>query len=151
MSADSPWKWLTRMEVIMHRVLTRSIVLGSLAATMLAGTALGHECIVISRSDTGNVAAGAHSARWETVATIESLFTDPFLVPVPLEGAQLDWAVEAAREAGLPETLTIFVGAKTIADGTPAMERHSRDGKGIDHAFDWFPTIIAIYEQALEQ
>ena len=135
----------------MRRVLTRSILIGSIAATLVAGTALGHECIVISRSDTGNVAAGSHSARWFTVATLEGLFTDPFVVPAPLAGDQLDWAVEQARAAGLPETFTIFVGAKTIADGTPAMERHSQDGKGIDHAFDWFPTIGAIYEQALEQ
>ena len=106
----------------MRRVLTRSILSGTLAATLFAGTALGHECIVISRSDTGSVAAGSHSARWLTVATLESLFTDPFLVPEPLEGDQLDWAVEQAREAGLPETFTIFVGAKTIADG------HPRDG-----------------------
>jgi hypothetical protein len=139
------------MEANMHRVLTRSILSGTLAATLFAGTALGHECIVISRSDTGNVAAGSHSARWLTVATLESLFTQPFLVPKALEGDQLDWAVEQAREAGLPETFTIFVGAKTIADDTPAMERHGQDGKGIDHATNWFPTIIAIYEEALEQ
>ena len=135
----------------MRRVLVRSILIGTLAATLVSGSALAHECIVISRSETGNVAAGTHSARWLAVATIEELFTGPFLVPVPLEGAQLDWAVDQAGEAGLPETFTIFVGAKTIADGTPAMERHSQDGKGIDHAFDWFPTIIAIYQEALEQ
>jgi hypothetical protein len=133
----------------MRRVLIRSVVTGTLAATILSGTALGHECFVASRSDTGNVAAGQHSARWLTVATIESLFTDPFIVPVPLAGAQLAWAVDQARAAGLPDTLTIFVGAKTIAEGTPAMERHAQNGKGIDHAFDWFPTIFAIYEEAL--
>jgi len=135
----------------MRRVLVRSILIGTLSATFVAGTAMGHECIVISRSDTGSVAAGTHSARWLTVATIESLFTDPFLVPVPLEGAQLEWAVDQARDAGLPETFTIFAGAKTIAEDTPAMDRHGQDGKGIDHAFDWFPTIFAIYQEALEQ
>ena len=135
----------------MHRVLVRSILTATLAATIFTGTALGHECIVISRSDTGSVAAGTHSARWLTVATLESLFTDPFVVPEPLEGAQLEWAVDQARDAGLPETFTIYIGAKTIAGGTPAMDRHGQDGKGIDHAFDWFPTIIAIYQEALEQ
>jgi hypothetical protein len=135
----------------MRRVLTRSILIGTLAAMLSAGSALAHECIVISRSDTANVAAGTNSARWLAVATIESLFTDPFIVPEPLEGAQLEWAVARAREAGLPGTFTIFTGAKTIADGTPAMERHSQNGKGIDHAFDWFPTIFAIYLEALEQ
>jgi hypothetical protein len=135
----------------MHRVLVRSILTATLAATIFTGTALGHECIVISRSDTGSVAAGTHSARWLTVATLESLFTDPFVVPEPLEGAQLEWAVDQARDAGLPETFTIYIGAKTIAGDTPAMDRHGQDGKGIDHAFDWFPTIFAIYQEALEQ
>ena len=134
----------------MRRVLVRSILTGSLAAMIISGTALGHECFVASRSDTGNVAAGSNSARWLTVATIESLFTDPFIVPVPLEGEQLAWAVDQARAAGLPDTLTIFIGAKTIAGGTPAMGRHAQNGKGIDHAFAWFPTIAAIYEAALE-
>ena len=135
----------------MRQILLRSMLIGTLAATLTAGTAFAHECIVISRSDTANVAAGTNSARWLAVATIESLFTDPFIVPEPLEGAQLDWAIDQARDAGLPETFTIFTGAKTIADGTPAMERHSQNGKGIDHAFDWFPTIFAIYLEALEQ
>ena len=135
----------------MRRILLRSTLIGALAATLFAGTAFAHECIVISRSETGNVAAGTNSARWLSVATIESLFTGPFLVPVPLEGAQLDWAIDQAREAGLPDTFTIFIGAKTIADHTPAMERNGQDGKGIDHASNWFPTIIAIYEEALEQ
>jgi len=134
----------------MRRVLARSVVTAVLAASVAAGTALGHECFVANRSDTGNIAAGQHSARWLTVATIETLFTDPFIVPVPLTGAQLAWAVEEARAAGLPDTLTIFIGAKTIAEGTPAMERHGQDARGIDHAFGWFPTIFAIYEQALE-
>lgn len=134
----------------MRRVLIRSIITGTLAAAVLSGTALGHQCFVASRSDTGNVAAGSNSARWLTVATIQSLFTDPFIVPAPLEGAQLAWAVDQARAAGLPETITIFIGAKTIGEGTPAMAKHSRDGKGIDHAFDWFPRIMEIYAQALE-
>ena len=30
------------------------------------------------------------------------------------------------------------------------MEKHAADGKGVDHIKDWFPTIIDIYEEALE-
>jgi hypothetical protein len=37
-----------------------------------------------------------------TVATIDSLFTDPFIVPVRLAGAQLAWAVDQAHRAASP-------------------------------------------------
>ena len=134
----------------MRRAFARSIVVGTLAATMITGTALAHECFVISRSDTGDIAAGGHSQAWETVGTLEDLFVfvGGLLGLPPLSDAQLAWAVDAAEEAGLPSQLTLF-GRLTIAEGTPAMAMHSADGQGIDHLFDWGPVIIGIYQDAL--
>lgn len=135
----------------MRRLLVRSILAGSLAATLLTGTALGHECFVASRSDTGDIAAGSHSKVWFTVATLPEVFTfvGELLELPALSDGQLAWAVEAGRDAGLPNQLTFFVGNHVIAEGTPAMDKHSADGRGIDHAFDWIPVIASIYAEAL--
>jgi len=138
----------------MRRVLARSILVGSLAATLLTGTALGHECFIASRSDTGDLTAGSHSEVWLTVATLEELFVEvPQFVPElnlpPLTPAQLEWAVGQARAAGMPNQFTIFIGNHVIAEGTPAMEKHSADGKGVDHVFDWLPVVLGIYVQAI--
>jgi hypothetical protein len=134
----------------MRRAFARSIVVGTLAATMFTGTALAHECFVISRSDTGDIAAGANSQAWATVGTLDDLFVyiGGLLGLTPLSDAQLAWAVDAAQEAGLPSQLTLF-GRLTIAEGTPAMVMHAADGHGIDHLFDWAPVIIGIYQDAL--
>jgi hypothetical protein len=138
----------------MHRVLTRSILAGTLAATLLTGTALGHECFVASRSDTGDIKAGSHAKVWFTVASLSGLFElagAEILQEDPLSEAQMDWAVEQGLAAGMPAQFTIFIGAKTIAEGTPAMDRHGANGKGIDHAFDWLPVVAEIYMAALQQ
>jgi len=134
----------------MRRAFARSIVVGTLAATMFTGTALAHECFVISRSDTGDIAAGGHSQVWATLGTLEDLFgfVGDFLGLPPLSDAQLAWAVDAAVEAGLPSQLTIFVGKHTIAEGTPAMEMHAADGQGVDHIYDWGPVLVGIYQDA---
>jgi hypothetical protein len=134
----------------MHRAFARSIVVGTLAVTMFTGTALAHECFVISRSDTGDIAAGSNSQAWATLGTLEDLFgfIGDFLGLPPLSNAQLAWAVDAAEEAGLPSQLTLF-GRLTIAEGTPAMVMHAADGRGIDHIFDWGPVLIGIYQDAL--
>ena len=137
----------------MYRIVTRSILAGTLAATLLTGTALGHECFVASRSDTGDIAAGSNAKVWLTVAGLGDLFTfagEELQLPA-LSEDQLAWAVEQGLEAGMPNQFTIFVGTHTIAEGTPAMDRHAADGKGIDHAFDWLPVVVAIYQQALAQ
>lgn len=137
----------------MRRVLVRSILTGTLAATLLTGTALGHECFVASRSDTGDIAAGSHSKAWFTVASLSGLFefVGGELSLPPLTEDQMDWAVEQGLAAGMPGQFTIFVGKKTIAEGTPAMDRHGADAKGIDHAFDWLPVVLGIYTGALHQ
>jgi hypothetical protein len=139
-------------EVDMRRVLVRSLLLGSMAATLVSGVALGHECFIASRSDAGDLAAGSHSKVWLTVATLEDVFG--FVEEeggVALSESQMAWAVNAAREAGLPNQFTIFVGNHTINEGTPAAERHAGDGKGVDHVTNWVPVLIGIYLEALEQ
>ena len=138
----------------MHRVLTRSILAGTLAATMLTGTALGHECFVASRSDTGDIKAGSNAKVWLTVASLSGLFElagAEILQLPPLTEDQMDWAVEQGLAAGMPAQFTIFIGAKTIAEGTPAMDKHGANGQGIDHAFDWLPVVAEIYVAALQQ
>ena len=136
----------------MRRVLARSILLGSMAATLVSGVALGHECFIASRSDPGDIAAGSHSKAWLTVATLEDVF-----VFIGQEGgadltpSQMTFAVEAARQAGLPGQFTIFIGSHTLTEGTPASERNASNGRGVDHVSDWFPVLIGIYFEALLQ
>jgi hypothetical protein len=139
-------------EVDMRRVLVRSVLLGSMVATLMSGVALGHECFIASRSDTGDLAAGSHAKVWLTVATLEDVFG--FIGEeggAALSPSQLTWAVDAGQQAGLPNQFTIFIGNHTINEGTPAAERHAADGKGVDHVTDWFPVLIGIYLEALEQ
>lgn len=136
----------------MRRVLARSLLLGSMTAALVSGVALGHECFIVSRSDTGDIAAGSHSRVWLTVATLEDVFG--FIGEeggTALSESQLAWAVNAAQEAGLPNQFTIFIGTHTINEGTPAAERHSANGKGVEHVTDWFPVLVAIYFEALTQ
>jgi hypothetical protein len=136
----------------MRRVLARSLLLGSMAATLVSGVALGHECFIASRSDTGDVAAGSHARVWLTVATLEDVFV--FIgdeAGTQLSASQMTWAVDAARQAGLPDQFTIFVGNHTISEGTPNADRNAADGKGLDHVTDWFPVLIGIYFEALSQ
>jgi hypothetical protein len=136
----------------MRRVLARSLLLGSMAAALVSGVALGHECFIISRSDTGDLAAGSHAKVWLTVATLEDVFV--FIGDeggAALSASQMTWAVAAARQAGLPDQFTIFVGSRTISEGTPAAEMHGGDGNGVDHVSNWFPIFVEIYFAALAQ
>jgi hypothetical protein len=135
----------------MRRILVRSILAGTLIATLGAGTALGHECFIASRSDTGNVMAGTHSRVWLHVGSLPDLFgflADEAGLPA-LSDSQLAWAVDAARDAGMPNEFSIFIGNHTIAEGTPAMDKHAADGRGVDHLGDWFPAAVQIYTDAL--
>ena len=136
----------------MRRVLARSVLAGSMTAALISGVALGHECFIVSRSDTGDLAAGSHSKVWLTVATLEDVFV--FIGEeggVALSASQMTWAVSAAQQAGLPGQFTIFIGNHTIIDGTPAAGRNAADGKGVDHVSDWFPVLTGIYFEALVQ
>jgi hypothetical protein len=135
----------------MRRLIARSVLIASIAAGSLSATAFGHECFVVSRSDTGDIAAGSHAQVWATLGTLEDLFgfVGSFLGLPPLSDTQMAWAVDAAEDAGLPAQLTLFVGNHTLAEGTPAMEMHAADGTGVDHVFDWGPVLIDIYLEAL--
>jgi hypothetical protein len=98
--------------------------------------------------------AGSNSKMWLTVATLEDLFVAvpqfaPSLNLPALTPSQLAWAVDQARAAGMPNQFTIFIGNHVLAEGTPAMEKHSADGRGLDHVFDWLPVVLGIYGQAL--
>lgn len=42
----------------MRRVLARSVLAGSMTAALISGVALGQECFIVSRSDTGDLAPG---------------------------------------------------------------------------------------------
>jgi hypothetical protein len=137
--------------VPIRSLLARSILAGTLAATLAAGTTFAHECFIYSRSDTGDLAAGSHSKAWLTVGTTADLFgfMEEELGLPALSPSQLGWAVDEAKAAGMPNQFTIFVGNHTIAEGTPAMERFGADGRGVDHLFDWLPVALGIYQQAL--
>lgn len=136
----------------MRRVLARSVLLGSILATLVSGTVLGHECFIASRSDAGDLAAGSHAKVWLTVATLQDVFV--FIGDesgAQLSASQMTWAVNAARQAGLPNQFTIFVGNHTISEGTPNADKHAANGKGLDHVTDWFPVLLGIYLEALAQ
>jgi hypothetical protein len=136
-----------------------------LALTTFTSSAFAHECIVASRSDTGNVSAGTNSKNWFYVGSLKDLFgyvpmlagiVDPTLQLPPLSADQLDWAVQEGRSLGLPSTYTIFVnihvgqGEGVLLGGTPVDgSALTSNGKGIDHVFDYLPTLIDIYQQAL--
>ena len=136
----------------MRRVLARSVLLGSILATLISGTVLGHECFIASRSDTGDLAAGSHAKAWLTVATLEDVFV--FIGDEggqQLSAPQMTFAVNAARQAGLPGLFTIFVGKHTISDGTPNADRNAANSRGLEHVSAWFPMLIGIYFEALAQ
>jgi hypothetical protein len=135
----------------MRQILARAILAGAIAASTVSGTALGHECFIVSRSDTGDLAAGGNSRVWATLGSLGDLFrfVGEALGLAPLSDQQLAWAVDAAEAAGLPSQLTIFIGSHTIAEGTPAMVMHASDAHGVDHIYDWGPVLIGIYLDAL--
>lgn len=135
----------------MLRSLRRSTILGAFLALSVAGTAAAHECYVANRSDQGNVQAGSNSKAWLTIATLESAF-DYVAGAVgrpALDADQKAWAVAEARAAGIPDTITIFVGNHTIAAGTPAQARGTFDQRGIDYLEGAFPVLVGIYFAAL--
>ena len=133
------------------RVLVRSLALAlALAAIPLASVA-AHECIVVNRSDTGNEHASG-SGRWFTL-TLDQLFseTEDFGLP-DLTAAQVDYAVAASLDAGVPGSFT-FRSDKTIAGEAPGFEATGKgtDGKGVDHFFEVYgDTLIGALFAALQ-
>ena len=85
--------------------LRRGLAASLLAGTMLismAGVALGHECVISSRSAQGDAGA-LHSGRWvrlslETIyGFINQAVGGPALTP-----SQITWAVGESIDEGLP-------------------------------------------------
>ena len=135
----------------MFRSIRRSAIIAVLLVMSLAGTAAAHECYVANRSDQGNTQAGSNSKAWLTIATLDSAFdfvAQAVTGPV-LDADQKAWAVDQARAAGIPNTITIFVGNHTLAGDTPAEARGTFDQKGIDYLEGAFPVLVSIYFAAL--
>ena len=129
----------------------RSLVLAIGLTIVATGAASAHECFNASRSDQGNVMAGTHASRWVYAGTLVELLSTPPEPGAPaLTPDQFEWALAAARAAGAPSSFAVFIGNHTIAEGTPAMEKHGADGQGIDHFGDWIPILLDIYAQALQ-
>jgi hypothetical protein len=133
----------------MRATVLRSLGLTLTLAVATAGSVAAHECFNNSRSDQGNLAA-THAGNWISIGTLAELFSTPPDPSVPaLTPSQVEWAVATAKAEGLPDSIVLFV-RHTLLEGTPAAERHGADGRGIDHLFDWFPTLLDIYGRALE-
>ena len=135
----------------MFRTIRRSTIIAGILAMSVAGTAAAHECYVANRSDQGNTQAGSNSQAWLSLATLDSAFD---FIAQAVAGPALDadqkaWAVAQAQAAGIPDTITIFVGNHTIAGGTPAQARGTFDQKGIDYLEGAFPVLVGIYYAAL--
>ncbi len=119
--------------------------------TLTATQSFAHECFIATRSDQGNVAAGTSSKSWFYAGTLADVFNfvGPELLGLPaLSSSQLAWAVQQGQQAGLPSTLTLFE-RRTLMGDTPAEQKQAANGKGVDHIFDYFDQIAAIYQQAL--
>lgn len=119
----------------MKKRITAVAALAAAVVLVVPAGALAHECYNPSRSDQGNEGA-ANSQRWLTIQTAEFFASAHEFLPVgPLSEAQIAEAVKLAQAQGIPTSFTIFVGSKTIGEGTPAALKHAADGKGIDHIF----------------
>ncbi len=123
----------------------RALALGVVLLVGTAGTALGHECFVVNRSEQGTVGA-AHSKVWAPV-TLEQLFATAHQVfgGPPLSGAQVEWAVEQATSQGVPSSFAIFAGKKTIGEASAAFTTGGKasDGTGVDWFFTTYGATLA--------
>ena len=119
----------------MKKRITAVATLAAAALLVVPAGALAHECYNPSRSEQGNEGA-ANSQRWLTIQTAEFFaFAHEFLPVEPLSEAQISEAVAMAQAQGIPTSFTIFIGSKTLNEGTPAALKHAADGNGIDHIF----------------
>jgi hypothetical protein len=135
----------------MRTPLLRSLGLALTFTLAASGVASAHDCFNISRSDQGNASVFEHSPNWISIGTLTELYSTPPDPSVPaLTPSQVEWAVAAAKAAGAPDSITVFV-RHTISEGTPAEARNGGDGRGIDYLEAWFPILIEIYLRALEQ
>ncbi len=127
------------------------LLLALLALSMFASSALAFDCIVVSRSDAGDLNA-SHSGNW-AYFSMADIFSnmDRYFGVTALNATQAQWATEEAARQGLPNDVTIFTRGVLLegtAADTPSL---MSNGKGIDHLdqIDLFPKIFAIYSAAL--
>ena len=119
------------------RNVVRSLGLALALAAVSVGTVTAHECVVVNRSDQGDLKAGTSSARWIAL-TLEGLYERTEMVGLPdLTPAQVTYAAELAASLGVPEQFT-WRTDKTIAGDAAGFEKngHGTDRAGVDHFFE---------------
>lgn len=131
--------------------IRRGVVASLLAATLLVGTAgaaLGHECVISSRSAQGDAGA-LHSGRWFNLTLADAFgFIHVIVGGTALTPSQIEWAVGEAIAEGLPADGWVIRSDKTIGEGSS--DPNLADGKGLDHlAILVGPQVVAIYFAAL--
>ena len=114
--------------------IRRGLAASVLTATLLvssAGVALGHECVISSRSDQGD--AGALNSRvWGRLGLADVFgFIHGDVGGPALSPSQIDWAVGAAIAAGLPADGWVIRIDKTIGAGSA--NPNLFNGRGLDH------------------
>ncbi len=132
----------------MRRLLVGLALSGALFGAT-APAVLGHECVIENRSTQGDDAAAAHSQVWVRL-TLSDLFgfIHEFVGGPALAPGQVDWAVAAAIDAGLPADGWVTRSDKTIGEGS--QNPNLADGRGLDHLADTVgEQVVSIYFQAL--
>ena len=114
--------------------IRRGLVASLLAGTLLVGTAgvaLGHECVISSRSAKGDAGA-LHSGRWGNLALADVYgFIHAAVGGAPLTPSQIEWAVGESIRQGLPAGGWVIRVDKTIGEGSS--NKNLANGKGLDH------------------
>ena len=119
------------------RTVVRSLGLALALTALTVGSVAAHECIVVNRSDQGDLKAGTSSARWIAL-TLQDVYEGTEDVGLPdLTPAQVTYAAELAASLGVPGQFT-WRTDKTIAGEAAGFEKNGRgtDGAGIDHFFE---------------
>ena len=131
--------------------IRRGLAASLLASTLLIGTAgvaLGHECVISSRSAQGDAGA-LHSGRWVRLSLADVYGFINLLVGGPaLTPSQIDWAVAESIDQGLPADGWVIRGDKTIGEGSN--NKNLGNGKGLDHLEELVGAqVVNIYFAAL--
>ncbi|MGD8202248.1 hypothetical protein ACQE98_16535 [Ornithinimicrobium sp. W1679] len=130
------------MNTLIRRTTT-SLAVGATLMLAAPGVASAHECMVANQSAQGSKAV-ANSPMWlsENMATHGAyLFTFEVVYGVTPDEEMLDEAVRLHQEQGLQEWTAFFMGHTLLTnprtgEDNPAGERHSGDGRGVDHWSD---------------
>lgn len=110
--------------------LGASVAMAAALGLATATTAAAHECYNASRSDQGNMKAGANSNAWFTLE-LDVIIAEE-VAAGDYDAATGECILAALEESGVPSSFTI----KTVAgkDGVVGGPNNA-DGHGIDHAF----------------